>query len=217
MHNKFAAIFRRYPHKTTSSLLFPGCYFPIKFPRATRALKALAAQHGVACAFDCCGKPQQKIGRHIGPQLQRLQVRELITVCPNCYEHLQGNLSVPVHSIYDKLTEWGVMQQNEATGEVFIPCPDRRQEQLQQIRQILPNYQLEPIASVPCCGLGGAFIGNKIKAQQFSTKVKQQLDGTLYTYCASCAGQFQRQGIRPVRHLLAEILGVEENPGRKIF
>lgn len=216
-------IFRRYPQGPARSLLFMGCYFPAYFPRAALALQALAAVHGAACAVDCCGKPLREAGleqaargavRGLDERLRRLRTEELITVCPNCHAYLRGRVGVPVRTVYEKLAEWGVRRQQEAAGHLFLPCPDRQnREQLAWIAKILPNYRLEQVKSVQCCGLGGVAAGDADIARGLAIKVKEQLDGALYTYCAACAGQFSRQGIEPVRHLLAEALGVEEAPG----
>nr|AGS53098.1 hypothetical protein [uncultured bacterium contig00036] len=215
-------IFRQYPRQSVSSLIFTGCYFPAYFPYATRNLQTLAAEHNTACAFDCCGKPlleigreadAQRVSRKISDQLQRLGVQELITVCPACFAHLKDRLTVPLRTVYEKLAEWGIERQNAASGQVFVPCPDRYgHRQLKQIAKILSGCQMELIANVPCCGLSGVFADDKTMARQMTARVKQRLSGTLYTYCASCSGQFQRHGLNPVRHLLAEILGVNEEP-----
>ena len=36
--------------------------------------------------------------------------------------------------------------------------------------------------------------------------------GTVYVYCASCAGKLKRDGVRDVRHILPEVLGTHEDP-----
>lgn len=216
-------IFRCYPSRPVRSLLFTGCYFPAYFPQAMLALRALAAERGTACAFDCCGKPLYEAGLKKAAQgavngidecLRRLRAEELITVCPNCRAYLRGRLSMPVRTVYEKLAEWGVRRRQAEAGHLFLPCPDRQNgERLEWIAKILPNYRLELVKSVGCCGLGGgAALSGADTARRLAAKVKEQLSGTLYTYCAACAGQFSRQGIEPVRHLLAEALGVAEAP-----
>ena len=34
----------------------------------------------------------------------------------------------------------------------------------------------------------------------------------LYTYCASCMGQFYRNGFREIKHVLPAVTGTEESP-----
>ena len=43
-------------------------------------------------------------------------------------------------------------------------------------------------------------------------RVADQGHGTVFTYCASCAGNLTRGGCRGVTHLLPEILGCDEKP-----
>lgn len=75
------------------------------------------------------------------------------------------------------------------------------------------------IKSASCCGLGGcAGVKEPQLANNFSSAVQTELHNNnaekLFVYCASCAGQFARNGII-VQHLLNEILGSDEVPATK--
>ena len=49
-------------------------------------------------------------------------------------------------------------------------------------------------------------------ARGMTDRVADQGHGTVFTYCASCAGNLTRGGCRGVTHLLPEILGCDEKP-----
>lgn len=217
-------LFRNYPAKVAKTLLFVGCSFPSFFPRTMLRLRALAEEYDFQIAYDCCGKPLAELGRkgdaqricgEIAAYLEKLSVRELVTVCPNCQGYLQERLPIPVVSIYQKLTEWGCSGGRPTpAGHLFRPCPDRREGQLgTQIGQVLDLSGLEPIKGVQCCGLGGgaAAYGADVTLKLVG-RLQEQIRGPLYTYCASCAGQWRRLGFKDVRHLLPYLLNIEEAP-----
>lgn len=217
--------FRNYPKASCATLLFPGCSFPAQFPTTMAALADLCRIHGVGIAYDCCGKPlaeqnrapdAARIGLGIGRRLKRLGVRELVCLCPNCMEHVQTAQDLLVISIYALLTRWGGSSGVEApSGVVFPPCPDRGTGAiLAEIGTLIPLDGLLTLDKIPCCGLRGDIAAHGPAAgDKLCALVEKQMgDETLYTYCASCSGQFQRHGCGRVRHLLSTLLGVEEAP-----
>jgi Fe-S oxidoreductase len=133
-------------------------------------------------------------------------------VCPNCYEFLKGRLEARVVSIYEKLTELGLGDRITGGSFVFMPCPDRESgELLSQIECGFAENKYECIETVQCCGLGGnAGVLESELAQNMASGLKDK--GTVCVYCASCAGKLKRDGVRDVRHILAEILGTHEDP-----
>lgn len=217
--------FRKYPKAPCGTVLFPGCSFPAQFPKTMETLAALCRTRGVGVAYDCCGKPVAELGREnsaariageISARLERLGATELVCLCPNCLDYLQETLPVPVISVYALLRRWGVQPPNEpVSGVVFRPCPDRKEgRMLAELAALLPSDGLRPLEGVPCCGLRGdiAAHGKAAGAQLCAVAQKNAAGETLYTYCASCAGQFQRHGCGEVRHLLSALLGVTESP-----
>lgn len=217
--------FRNYPKESCTTLLFPGCSFPSQFPGTMDRLAALCREHGVGVAYDCCGKPvaelkrerdAARIRRGIMEQMIRLGVKEVVCLCPNCLEYFGDTLDVPVISIYALLSRWGyACQSPPPSGVVFRPCPDREEGRiLEEIRELLPLKGLSAMEGVPCCGLRGDIAAHGPAAgSKLCAIVKKQAAGeTIYTYCASCSGQFQRHGCAQVRHLLSHLLGVEEEP-----
>ncbi|ACL21879.1 hypothetical protein Dhaf_3863 [Desulfitobacterium hafniense DCB-2] len=217
--------FRNYPKVSCATLLFPGCSFPSQFPKTMDALAELCREHGVGVAYDCCGKPVAelkgerhtvRIGEKMTERLERLGVGEVVCLCPNCLEYLGETLAFPVISIYALLSRWGYTSQSPPpSGVVFRPCPDREAGRLlEEIGELVSLAGLRTMERVPCCGLRGDIAAHgPAAADKLCALVKEEGAGeTIYTYCASCSGQFQRQGCGQVRHLLSSLLGVEEEP-----
>ena len=214
--------FRNYRNAHTKSVLFPGCNFPSLYPETTAMLvRLLREKAGIGVAYDCCGKPiaelglandEQSIIAGINKRLKDAGTEEVIMVCPNCYSFLKDRLEVRVVSIYEKLTELGIGNAIPGDSPVFMPCPDREGgELLAQIEYDFADNQYERIEGVQCCGLGGnAGVLESELAQNMASGLKDK--GTVYVYCASCAGKLKRDGVRDVRHILTEILGTHEDP-----
>ena len=177
-------------------------------------------EHRIGVVYDCCGKPVGELGLQeeekritdgIQKRLEEKEVTEVITVCPNCYYFLQDRLSIPVVSIYDKLYELGIGEPVKETGELFVPCPDRRSG----LWRAGINHYLEDGAvtekQMQCCGLGGrGFVSEPELAKEMTSSVDEQ--ERLYVCCASCAGKLKRDGRHEVKHLLPEIIGTREEP-----
>lgn len=218
-------LFRNWPKKPCRDILFPGCSFPSQFPRTMDALEQLCAAHDVGVAYDCCGKPLAEAGLEgdvlrvsgeLDELLDGLGVARVIVLCPNCLTYLQETLSHPVVSIYERLPQWGISPSDRRwQGHYFIPCPDKKKQTLlSQIKTLCPLEQMTPVERAPCCGLRGDIAAHGPQAgQRLCALVNEEIgDQPLYTYCASCSGQFQRNGSRDVRHMLSELLGVHEHP-----
>ncbi len=217
-------LFKNYSSSNKRSVLFPGCNFPSFFPETTKHLmKLLKEKADVGVAFDCCGKPiaelgmekeEKKILDKINKNLSDNKVQELVTMCPNCYHYLKGKIDVEVIDIYKKLKDIGFEPQMEAKDyNFFLPCPDRyNRDILGSIKEIIHQDSIiKPLDDVQCCGLGGlaictdrevsAGLVNKLKAKDFDE---------MHTYCATCYGNFMRNGVKNPVHILSEILNVKE-------
>lgn len=224
--------FRSYPQGPCRTVVFPGCGLTSQFPRTTDALARLAADHGAATVFDCCGasladwgrtRAAERVADGLRRRLERLGCTRLVAACPTCLARLDGLLGIPCISVYEQLAAWGVRagegDAGEGSGEpsaLFVPCPDRRDRALeQQIRALGGLDGATALAGVPCCGLRASCAA---RDTAFScAQGRRVLDAAqgrpLVTYCASCAGQFARLGYAgPVRHALSGLLGVDEAP-----
>ena len=219
-------LFRNWRNAHAQSVLFPGCSYPSYYPETTKKLMALLGARGIGTAFDCCGKPiaelglaeqEEKILRRLRENLRKNGVEELITVCPNCYEFLRGKLDVRVVNIYQKLADLGMGMPVSGEGlKIFRPCPDRAEGMwLRDMEVFLPAH-FSSLKDAQCCGLGGSAAAKEPGAAKAMLEaVRGELKWeTPYVYCASCAGQFTRNGMEP-RHLLNEILGSTERANVK--
>lgn len=215
-------LFRNYRYASGKTALFPGCNFPSFFPKTTDALVKLFSEVGIGVIYDCCGKPigdlgmeqrEEMIAVSLAQRLKNAGVERLIVLCPNCYQYLRSHLNIEVISIYEALRDMIPDQViSDAQSAVFLPCPDRQdREFFQQITHFLPNAA--PIEGVQCCGLGGCAAGKEPElAVSFAKNLQERIDGTVYTYCASCTGQLRRCGTENAVHILTELLDIHERP-----
>ena len=219
--------FRSYPRGRgpCRDLLFCGCALPSQLPRTTDALARTCREHGMGVAFDCCGKPLEDWGEHrlaeralgrLRGRLERAGCERLVLACPNCLSYLRERLDVTCVSVYEAMLEWGdAPRVRLEPGVLFVPCPDRAGRVLEgQVRALANLEEVPSLRRAPCCGLraevaarGREFVG-RCDARIFA----EAGSSTVYTYCASCAGQFARQGRASVRHVLSVLLGVDEEP-----
>lgn len=159
-------------------------------------------------------KEAESIVGGINKRLAAMGVKQLVTVCPNCYYFLKDKLEVEVADIYTKLYELGIRNDRiNGCYNVFIPCPDRKDmELLNNISKLIgKDARLNLIQDVQCCGLGGlAAFRDKDIPQKLMEKLKEKDLGTIYTYCANCYGNFNRNGVSETRHFLLDILNFSE-------
>ena len=216
-------IFKNYKNGNTKSVLFPGCNFPSFYPETTRKLiKILKNEADMGVLFDCCGKPVSELGlkeqegkiiRRLNERLRAADIQEIVMLCPNCYYFLKDKLEIQVLSIYEKLSQLGIGQKVDGKGSLFLPCPDR--EDQQWVSWLEPFFQKKPdiIKGTQCCGLGGCAGGKEPElAKGMACHVTGEGYENVYTYCASCAGNLTRNGGQGVSHLLTEILDCNEQP-----
>ena len=214
-------LYRNNRHAKGESLVFFGCNFPAFYPKTTKYLVELFKEKGIPYSFDCCGKPLHDLGlmedadfviKRLENLIRKKGIREVIMVCPNCYYFLRDKVSVPVTTIYEKLGQMGIGLFGLSSGQFFLPCPDREEKKILQDIEGLSNTSLKELPFSMCCGLGGsAYSKERDLATGFAKQIKNlKGEDPLYVYCASCGGNLSRQGIRDVRHVLSELLGVCE-------
>lgn len=220
--------FANYHTAAGSCVLFPGCNFPSFYPKATRQISRLLKEKaGIGTVFDCCGKPLAELGLSQQDSIQALEqrlmekgIKQLVMLCPNCYHFLKPRLHISVVSIYEKLTELGLGKVIYEPILLFPPCPDRASREL--LGHIRPFLASEPdvFEQIQCCGLGGCAGGKEAKlAQQMGQQAAEaslKSGRRLMTYCASCAGNFVRNGCPDTGHILLRILEIQEQPQIKM-
>jgi len=217
-------LFKNYSGSKKETVLFPGCNFPSFFPETTKKLiELLHEKLDAGVAFDCCGKPIEELGlvedgqriiHEINSRLLASGAKRLVTVCPNCYYFLKGKLDVEVIDIYSILYEIGyVNTEINGTYNVFTPCPDRKDKAiLENIAKLVgKDARFEVVEDVQCCGLGGlASCVDKTIPKELMQKLKDKGLDSIYTYCATCYGNFSRSGINEPHHFLTDILNSSE-------
>lgn len=226
--------FHAYPKGPCRDLLFPGCAFPSQFPRTTDELSRVCRGLGMGVAYDCCGKPLEdwdedasagRVSDKLNARVARTGCERLVVVCPNCLDYLRERSAVPCVSVYQALIERGFEARAAFDpGVLFIPCPDRKSREIEGfVRRLADLSAVETLSGVPCCGLRAdvAARGPEFVSKQGRRIAAAAAGRTVYTYCASCLGQFAR--VRQpdggpvfaggqVRHVLSAMLGVEEEP-----
>lgn len=213
----------------TGVAFFPGCNFPSMYPKTNAKLVKLFGDRGIGTVYECCGKPVAELGlaedetriiEKIRARLSENGISEIVTACPNCRDFFGGRLGVRVKSVYTKLRELGLGSAVEGDAEFFIPCPDRTAKiWIEEIRPFIKG-EISCTDAAQCCGLGGsAAMLEPDLADGFADKLHKHAeesakdDGArMYTYCASCMGQFRRKGLKSIDHILPHILGTGEQP-----
>ena len=218
--------FKSWPSQKCETILFPGCAFVSQFPRTTEALAQRCREAGFGVAYDCCGDPVESYGEHksaarISRTLQRkLDVRgctRVVVLCPSCLQHLRNTLDCEVVHLFAILDELGLSASDFRHGSLFTPCPDRETREIEGcLRGSCDLENVKTMTKVGCCGLRADFAskGPEVVAR-LSTKIidaSKEEGGLLYTYCASCLGQFSRMGYSNCRHAASVVLGIDEEP-----
>lgn len=221
-------IFKNYKHSNTKSILFPGCNFSSFYPNAVKKIADIfRKEYNIGIAFDCCGKPIAELGmkeyenniiKNLEKNMELYGIEEIITLCPNCYYFLKPRISIKIVTIYEKIFELGIKISNVDFPEeinLFLPCPDKESKFIKEsILKLIPQYKdnIREINDINCCGLGGcAIVNERDIAKGFIEKLKSKNLNNLYVYCATCAGNFNRNKINNVRHLLLDFLNIKEN------
>ncbi|WP_455540110.1 (Fe-S)-binding protein [Terrisporobacter sp.] len=215
-------IFANYKNSKKKSVLFPGCNFVSFYPKTSKALINILSEYDIGVIFDCCQKPIEELGlkEDANKNLQRLKdtiskenIEEIIVVCPNCYYFLGQKLDTKIITIYEKLVELNMGEKiKDDYLPLYYPCPDREEKLF--FNTIVPFIEGEikdSFKDTQCCGLGGcAGIKEKDIAENMAKSISLANEDKLFTYCATCVGNFRRKGFKNSYHLLSLILNIDE-------
>lgn len=216
--------FKNYRHTHFKSVIMPGCNFSSFFPNCTKELMRIADDNNMGYLYECCGKHMSEIGLNdrgvacsvrIGHNLEKNGVEELVCCCPNCYHYMKDKINIPIVSIYAKLRELGIG--NKIVSEqipIFYPCPEKASnfEILEDLKFYLDGEIIDPLTKkIPCCHVNQKRAAEKPELQgKLMENVVKTWDRDFYTYCATCICYFGRGGVSGARHVLPEILGIDE-------
>ena len=207
--------------KQSRELVFFGCNFTGYYPKTTRKIIEIFGEAGIDFSIDCCGKPLYEAHRgyfdetkkHLDELFAAKGVETLICACPNCYHFLKDKVSVKIKTLYEKYEELGLAADIEEEAYMFFPCPERNGREIFNTMAHRIKNKKESFRDVNCCGLGGLARGEEPEiAKQYPITVRNKNTPNIYTYCATCAGNFAKNGCKNVKHVASYMLGVNESP-----
>ncbi|MEG0855510.1 MAG: (Fe-S)-binding protein [Terrisporobacter sp.] len=214
--------FANYKNANKKSVLFPGCNFISFLPKTSNKIIDELKNNDIGVIFDCCQKPIDELGLKedaeknlatLRNKIKEENIEEIIVVCPNCYYFLSKKLDVKIITIYEKLEELNMGKKIKETSiPIYYPCPDRDKKAFfNTITPFIEGKIKNSFKETQCCGLGGCAVS---KESEISTKFAKSValagEEKLYTYCASCVGNFKRKGFSESYHILPIILNIEE-------
>lgn len=215
-------IFANYKNSNKKSVLFPGCNFVSFFPKTGKELMDKLKKYDIGVIFDCCQKPIDELGlnedaernlQSLKNKIKEANIEEIIVVCPNCYYFLGQKLDVKIITIYEKLKELNLGQSiKDENIPIYYPCPDREDKLFfNTIKPFIKGEIKNSFKDTQCCGLGGCASSKESKiSTKFAKSVSLAGEEKLFTYCASCVGNFKRKGFLNSYHILPLILDVKE-------
>ena len=206
--------------KKSRELMFFGCNFPGFLPETTQKITEILEPLGVDFSIDCCGKPLfeantnfDKTKAHLNELFAAKGVETLILACPNCYHFLKDKVDVKIKTIYEKFEELGLNREITEEAHIFYPCPERIHKPIfETFKKYVPNLK-NSFKDVNCCGLGGLAKSSEPQiAAGYPQAVKDKKLPNLYTYCATCCGNFAKNGVQNIKHFATVMSGVNEAP-----
>lgn len=215
-------IFANYKNSNKKSVLFPGCNFVSFFPKTGKELMDKLKKYDIGVIFDCCQKPIDELGlnedaernlQSLKNKIKEANIEEIIVVCPNCYYFLGQKLDVKIITIYEKLKELNLGQSiKDENIPIYYPCPDREDKLFfNTIKPFIKGEIKNSFKDTQCCGLGGCASSKESEiSTKFAKSVSLAGEKKLFTYCASCVGNFKRKGFLNSYHILPLILDVKE-------
>jgi len=217
-------IFKNYRNADSRVAFFPGCNFPAYYPHTVKVIsQKLKEIFKISTIFDCCGKPMADLGmkkeqeivrNRLNENFKKLEIEELILLCPNCYHYLKSNSDIKISMIYehekimDSLTSKDNC--NGIEGLLFLPCPDKEHRTIHKMLEgYIDENNLQEITDIQCCGAGGCA---SIKEKELTGDLQDEFekyDKKIYAYCATCCGMITKSGA-DVEHILCKLLGTDE-------
>lgn len=205
--------------KSSPDLLYLGCNFPAFYPETSKVLIKLFKDNNFTFSIDCCRKPAASSGYkeenspNLEKEIKELEVKRIVTACPNCYHYLDGKYNAEVISIYKWLEEYDYIIDIEKECNVFFPCSDRyNREIFEVIKRHAPKWN-DKFVSTNCCGAGG--LASKIEkniAEEMTASIQNE---EIYTYCATCSMRFSKYN--KVHHFASAFIGIDEDVDTNFF
>lgn len=148
-------IFKNYKYGKTKSILFLGYNFYLFYPKTKK--------YNIGVVFDYCGKPISELGmkeykiniiRCIEDKLKYMGVKEIITLCLNCYYFLTSSIkSIRTTNIYEKLKRLNIGNVINKDINMFIPCLDKNTKFIKESISSFVYCNINKIKDVLCFGI----------------------------------------------------------------
>ncbi len=186
-----------------STLFFPGCSLSSFSPELTRSVYGWLQQQDSTIGFSaaCCGLPLANIGlaerccNHVaklGQEFSAAGVKRIISACPNCFYHLQGQFpGVEVVSLYPLLVDAGFQLPAGLKTTIHDSCPDRYTGLVgEAMRSMLASTELTEMEhhgkQTICCGSGGivSMVAPEVSQQRAELRI-DEIRATKADLCVS--------------------------------
>ncbi len=213
-------------------VFWPGCAVLSMGSEVTYKTYELlkSAMPGLSYSTSCCGKPSLHIngGKDFKKRKEFLEsifrekgIKNIYTLCPNCFVTLSGFTNVNVQSAWKFIDEYfpesskGILD-----GKVFSlhdPCPVVKDiEAAKHVRNILRNMGAEVAEfknnreNTVCCGKKNMLMTlNPEKGKKmFELRAAQAPSKNIATYCASCRDTFKQNSFES-HHILELLFQIE--------
>lgn len=205
------------------SIFFPGCSLTgYSNDLIHKIYEYLNQYETVELFLKCCGNPGYSIGdkkfdkriASLKKEFEILNVREIVTTCPNCISIFEKYLDIQCISLWEKIEDIGVETLDKvSTSQTYYlhdSCATRNNSKVHgSVRRIL-NYLEVPYEEFNdnrertiCCGSGGMLeMINKDLSDRFKKKRVEESDGMpIISYCQECSVAFEKAG-NPSHHLV---------------
>ncbi len=219
----------RTPEEGNSTAFIPGCslmsYSPEIVMKTYEYLKSIIP--GIKIIMKCCGNPTHTVGDQNGfkqyysqldHEIQKLNITEIITTCPNCYISIKNNSpNLKVTTVWEKMVEKGMPKtllnkyvDVDIKFSLHDPCPTRYVDSAHEaVRKIINSMGINmeefefSKRQTLCCG-AGAMVGvtnNELAIKHMNKRAAQAPTEHILTYCQSCVESLSI-GERNAVHLL---------------
>ncbi|MGV8981301.1 (Fe-S)-binding protein [Clostridium sp.] len=216
--NSFSKVFSTSTKKMeiVSNVAFiPGCslmsYSPKIVMKTYEYLKSVVP--GIKIILKCCANPTHTMGDQKGfkqyysqleSEIEKLNVTEIITACPNCFISIKkNNPNLKITTVWEKIIQSGLPEgllnkysETDVKFTLHDPCPTRYEDNVQvSVRKIIKDigitideFEFSKRQTV-CCG-AGAMVGitnSKLATVHMSKRAGQATSDNILTYCQTCA------------------------------
>lgn len=191
------------------TVLFPGCSFPGTRPERTKEIFGRLRKEDpcLGIVLDCCGRISESLGRdafsrammdEMSTYLVEHGVREVIVVCPNCYDMFKEyGTGLEVRMVYEVLPKardvssgrnHKVVLHDPCGTRFHTDCHDAVRGHLQRAGVVVHDMDRSREQTL-CCGSGAGVdaLSPDLAGRWLERTAAGVRGGMVATYCAGCA------------------------------